>query len=178
MGSWTSEEQTVESWSEPVETERVHVSSSGYNWYVYISFSVGRRVSDKAVIIRAELYGRKNIGWLEQNIGWFYGAKRQAEEEYTDDFQTATTNATSYVRRATVYYADSYFGRTVYDLRFRAAQAGSAWYEYEISAAPAGTIRVRANGEWKEAVPYVRTDGEWKEAQPLIKVGGEWKEAI
>lgn len=178
MGSWTSEEQTVESWSEPVETERVHVYSSSYNWYVYISFSVGRRVSDKAVVIRAELYGKKESGLTEQSVGWFYGAKRQAEEEYTDESRTTSTNAASYVKLATAYYADSYFGRSVYDLRFRAAQDGYAWHEYEISVDPAGTIRVRENGEWTEAVPYVRVNGEWKEAQPLVKINGEWKESI
>ena len=39
-------------------------------------------------------------------------------------------------------------------------------------------IKVRVNGTWKDAVPYVRVNGQWKEAKPYIRVNGTWKEGI
>ena len=36
--------------------------------------------------------------------------------------------------------------------------------------------RIRINGAWKEAVPYVRVSGQWKEATPYTRVSGVWKE--
>lgn len=39
-------------------------------------------------------------------------------------------------------------------------------------------IKLRINGEWKEAVPYIRVNGEWKEAKPYIRVNNQWKEGI
>lgn len=38
--------------------------------------------------------------------------------------------------------------------------------------------RIRVNGQWKEAVPYVRVNGAWKEATAYIRVNGTWKEGI
>lgn len=39
-------------------------------------------------------------------------------------------------------------------------------------------MKIRINGAWKEAYPYVRVNGEWKESIPHIKVNGTWKEGI
>lgn len=36
--------------------------------------------------------------------------------------------------------------------------------------------RIRINGAWKEAVPYVRINNQWKEATPYTRVNGVWKE--
>lgn len=36
--------------------------------------------------------------------------------------------------------------------------------------------RIRVNGVWKEATPYVRVNGVWKEAVPYMRVNGAWKE--
>ncbi len=36
--------------------------------------------------------------------------------------------------------------------------------------------RIRINGAWKEAVPYIRINNEWKEATPYLRVNGAWKE--
>ena len=36
-------------------------------------------------------------------------------------------------------------------------------------------IRLRVNGEWKKATPYVRKNGEWKKATPYIRKNNEWK---
>ena len=38
--------------------------------------------------------------------------------------------------------------------------------------------RIKVNGQWKEAVPYVRVNGAWKEATAYIRVNGQWKEGI
>lgn len=38
--------------------------------------------------------------------------------------------------------------------------------------------KIRVNGEWKDATPYVRVNGQWKEATPYMRVNGAWKEEI
>lgn len=37
-------------------------------------------------------------------------------------------------------------------------------------------VKVRRNGSWVNAYPYVRVNGSWKEAKPYIRVNGSWKE--
>lgn len=39
-------------------------------------------------------------------------------------------------------------------------------------------VRVRINGVWKEAMPYVRINGTWKETIPYIRANGDWKEEM
>lgn len=39
-------------------------------------------------------------------------------------------------------------------------------------------IRIRVNGQWKQAVPYVRVNGQWKKAQAYIRANNSWKEGI
>ena len=38
--------------------------------------------------------------------------------------------------------------------------------------------KLRINGQWKEAIPYIRVNGQWKEATPYVRVNGVWKEEI
>lgn len=38
--------------------------------------------------------------------------------------------------------------------------------------------KIRINGQWKDAIPYVRVNGQWKEATPYIRINGVWKEEI
>lgn len=38
--------------------------------------------------------------------------------------------------------------------------------------------KLRVNGQWKDAIPYVRVNGQWKEATPYVRVNGVWKEEI
>lgn len=37
-------------------------------------------------------------------------------------------------------------------------------------------IKIRVNGAWKDAIPYVRVNGAWKKAQAYIRVNNSWKE--
>ena len=39
-----------------------------------------------------------------------------------------------------------------------------------------GTVRIRVNGTWTYAIPYVRASGVWHMARPWIRSGGTWKE--
>lgn len=39
-------------------------------------------------------------------------------------------------------------------------------------------VKLRVNGVWKDAIPYVRVNGTWKEAIPYTRVNGTWKEGI
>ena len=38
--------------------------------------------------------------------------------------------------------------------------------------------KIRINGQWKEAIPYVGVNGQWKEAISYVGVNGQWKEGI
>lgn len=40
---------------------------------------------------------------------------------------------------------------------------------------PRQSVRIRVNGEWKRAFPYIRVNGEWKKATAYIRANGEWK---
>lgn len=40
------------------------------------------------------------------------------------------------------------------------------------------TVRLRINGQWKEATPYIRVNGQWKEATSYTRVNNQWKEGI
>lgn len=39
------------------------------------------------------------------------------------------------------------------------------------------TARVRHDGAWKTAIPYVKSGGVWKPAQAWVRSGGSWKRA-
>lgn len=62
-----------------------------------------------------------------------------------------------------------------------AAEDGSGYnakatvFACTLSTIPLHTIRIRINGEWKKAFPYVRVNGEWKKAKAYIRTNGEWK---
>lgn len=50
-----------------------------------------------------------------------------------------------------------------------------AWSEPSQWVEIGGAIRVKVNGQWKQAVPYIREDGQWKQAVPYAKHEGAWK---
>jgi hypothetical protein len=38
-------------------------------------------------------------------------------------------------------------------------------------------VRIKHNGMWKQAIPYVKVNGVWRLAQPHVKVNGTWKKS-
>ena len=54
-------------------------------------------------------------------------------------------------------------------------KSGSASVIVTLPTIQLQTIRIRVNGEWKKAYPYVRINGEWKKAKAYIRVNNEWK---
>ena len=52
-----------------------------------------------------------------------------------------------------------------------------SWKDYTMTRGNRGA-RLKINGQWKEAIPYVRVNGQWKEAIPYIRVNNQWKEGI
>lgn len=50
--------------------------------------------------------------------------------------------------------------------------------EPTISCTMGGSAKIRINGVWKDAIPYVRVNGTWKEAIPYIRINNQWKEGI
>lgn len=39
-------------------------------------------------------------------------------------------------------------------------------------------VKLKVNGTWKDAKPYIKVNGSWKEATPYLKVNGSWKETV
>lgn len=52
-----------------------------------------------------------------------------------------------------------------------------SWKDYTMIKGSRGA-RIRVNGQWKEAIPYVRVNGQWKETIPYMRVNNQWKEGI
>lgn len=52
-----------------------------------------------------------------------------------------------------------------------------SWKDYKMTKGSRGA-RLKINGQFKEAIPYVRVNGQWKEAIPYIRVNNQWKEGI
>ena len=38
--------------------------------------------------------------------------------------------------------------------------------------------RIKVNGTWRKATPYIKVSGAWKEAIPFVKSSGTWKQGI
>lgn len=53
----------------------------------------------------------------------------------------------------------------------------SSYKDYVMTKSSKG-VRIRVNGQWKEATPYIRVNGAWKEATPYTRVNNQWKEGI
>lgn len=59
---------------------------------------------------------------------------------------------------------------------------GPTDFEVDITRVPLisagyGTVRVKVNDVYYQAIPYVKDDGEWKQAEPWGKIFGEWRPA-
>jgi hypothetical protein len=60
--------------------------------------------------------------------------------------------------------------------RGRNAQGWGPWSNRLSAKTQAGGARVRVNGVWKNAIPYVKVKGVWKQAVPYVRVKGVWKQ--
>lgn len=50
--------------------------------------------------------------------------------------------------------------------------------EIMLNCTMGGSAKIRVNGVWKDAIPYVRINNQWKEVIPYIRVNNQWKEGI
>lgn len=46
-----------------------------------------------------------------------------------------------------------------------------------MSARTTAGARVKVNGQWKEAIPWIKVNGVWRIAQPYVKTNGAWKKS-
>jgi len=60
--------------------------------------------------------------------------------------------------------------------RGRNAKGWGPWSARSTGRTIAGA-RVKQNGVWKDAIPYVKVNGVWKLARPYSKVNGTWKKS-
>lgn len=91
-----------------------------------------------------------------------YGTDPNAGQLYPSSNGTSTLTG---LLPATEYYFWS---------RGRNARGWGPW-SYRISAKTLAAARIRVNGSWRYATPYVKVEGVWRMALPLVKVGGAWK---
>ena len=56
--------------------------------------------------------------------------------------------------------------------------SGSASYKDYTMTITSRPFKLRVNGEFVDAIPYVRVNNEWKEADAYVRVNNEWKEGI
>lgn len=50
----------------------------------------------------------------------------------------------------------------------------SGWSARSQARTHAGA-RIKINGQWRDAVPYIKYKGQWKLVEPLIKIDGRWR---
>lgn len=55
-----------------------------------------------------------------------------------------------------------------------ATASGSA----DLPTIDVSTIRLRVNGTWKKAIPYLRVNGTWKKCKAYLRVSGSWKKGV
>lgn len=67
---------------------------------------------------------------------------------------------------------------TSHTLKINAQRKDSGLWDYsdQISFSTSNkTVKVKVNGEWKNATPYIRVNGQWKVATPFTRENGQWK---
>lgn len=106
------------------------------------------------------------------------GASRVSRDLSSKNSQTYTLQLTDEERKLLRSLSSN--GKTLGVREVVAAVSGGneiAWsykdYTMTIVRKPA---KVRKDGAWVNAFPYVRVNGQWKEAKPYIRVNGSWKE--
>lgn len=106
------------------------------------------------------------------------GASRVSRDLSSKNSQTYTLQLTDAERKLLRSLSSN--GKTLTVREVVAAVSGGkeiAWsykdYTMTIVRKPA---KVRKDGAWVNAFPYVRVNGQWKEAKPYIRVNGSWKE--
>jgi hypothetical protein len=100
---------------------------------------------------------------LEWQIGW--GTSPVSTQNYLSSSGTSTISG---LAPYTTYY---------FWARGRNANGWSGW-SARSSARTLSGARIRQNGVWKDAIPYVRVNGAWKLAQPYSRINGIWRKSI
>jgi hypothetical protein len=100
---------------------------------------------------------------LEWQIGW--STTPSSTQNYLKSTGTSTFNG---LKPYTNYYFWS---------RGRNAIGWGPWSARSTARTLSGA-RVRQNGVWKNAIPYVKVNGAWKLAQPYSKINGIWRKSI
>ncbi|QFG08705.1 minor tail protein [Arthrobacter phage Ingrid] len=115
--------------------------------------------------MRYRFSGNSNGGSaiLEWQIGW--GTASNTPQAYLKSTGTSTFNG---LKPYTTYYFWS---------RGRNSVGWGPW-SARSSARTLSGARVRQNGVWKNAIPYVKVNGAWKLAQPYSKINGIWRKSI
>lgn len=39
-------------------------------------------------------------------------------------------------------------------------------------------LKIKINGNWKRAIPYVKINGVWRKATPYVKINGSWRKGV
>lgn len=96
---------------------------------------------------------------------------------YSISVEYGTT--TSYGSSATSTSLTGLTPETHYYYRFRVLDTKthfSNWYTGEFTTLASTTLKIKVNGVWKDATPYINVNGTWKKAKAYKKINGTWKQ--
>lgn len=120
----------------------------------YKTFGYNQTTTIDGTSLSADTFDMRNT-----NVWQIFGT-RTITVNHDDDGEYSAEKTGSFTTTATGDYS---------------LKSGSASVTVTLPTIQLQTIRIRVNGEWKKAFPYVRVNGEWKKAKAYIRVNNEWK---
>lgn len=146
-------------------------SGSSYSYTIRSVYSIGRRKSDGAVVVKCELQGKKPGNWSDQDAEAKWTARRSTESSAVSYYKylSGYIGKTYFQRLWVAYYIDSVKSKQTYPIVFDSSETTS------LSVDAYGDIfYIKVDGSWKQATPWVNVNGTWKQAVGRIKINGSW----
>lgn len=116
-----------------------------------------------------------------QDIPWKYAI--DGVESSWQNFHFVPPNPPGYTHIAQIYVGFAQqFTFSVGDAGFGNFGGGNIFWPADFTVDLIGnsdlkTLRIKVDGVWKQAIPFVNVAGVWKPAAPYVMLNSEWKEA-
>lgn len=121
--------------------------------------------------------GEGNSGWADSNIGIDKDLWNDPDLAY--DFQNGSETGSWIFAEGNLNVPHNLDGTGEYSVsgEMILVNLGTASADTGMRAlSPHPRARIKVDGIWREAIPYVKVDGIWKPAQPYVKVDGIWRQ--
>lgn len=122
------------------------------------------QITHTSIRYRFNSAGDGGSGILEWQVG-YATANSRGDSSFTTVNGLNGTVTISNLKPGTTYY---------FWARGRNALGWGSWSSVKSARTLAGA-RVKVDGVWKEAIPYVKVSGVWQPAVPYVRVDGVWK---